>query len=80
MTIIGVAGRDDASEFNEWVDSRGVTAFDHIADADGSVWAEFGIRTQPAFVFINDDGTFENHNGSLGLDSLTDRVNALIAS
>ena len=80
MTVIGVAGRDDVSEFTSWVESREVAGFDHIADADGSVWAEFGVRSQPAFVFINDDGTVENHNGRLGVDPLTDRVNALIES
>lgn len=78
--MLGVAGRADASTFNEWVESRGVAAFDHIADDDGSVWGEFGIRTQPAFVFINDDGTFEAVNGRLGTDSLTERITALIES
>lgn len=75
-----MAGRAEADEFVSFVAERGVSSFEHIADGDGSVWAEFGVRSQPAFVFINDDGTVENHQGRLGLESLTDRVNSLIAS
>jgi len=78
--VIGVAGRDDLSVFQEWVVSNNVDGFDHISDVDGSIWGEFGIRSQPAFVFINDDGTVETHGGALGEGSLSERVNSLIAS
>jgi len=49
-------------------------------DVDGSVWREFGIRSQPAFAFMNDDGTVEAHQGKLGVEGLSERINALIAS
>ena len=77
--MIGVAGRDEAEVFQEWIEGREVTGFDHIADPDTVVWREFDVTTQPAFVFINDDGEVERHLGPLGLDSLTERVNDLIA-
>jgi len=80
VTVIGVAGRDDADTFEEWITGREVDGFDHIADPDIEVWREFGITTQPAFTFINNDGTSESHLGALGLESLTSRVEALIAS
>jgi len=57
-----------------------VGGFDHIADSDIEVWREFGITSQPAFAFLNDDGTVEVHKGALGLDTLTERVNTLIQS
>jgi len=54
-----------------------VGAFPHIVDESGDVWATYGVRTQPAFVFINDDGTSETHIGALGEAGLTERINAL---
>lgn len=80
VTVIGVAGRDDLEVFERWVASNNVDAFDHIADVDQVVWQEFGIRSQPAFAFINDDGVAETHVGKLGPESLSARVIQLIAS
>ena len=78
--MIGVAGRDEAATFQEWITSREVDGFEHIADPDITVWREFGITSQPAFVFINDDGTSESRIGAMGLEGLTARINELIAA
>ena len=80
VTVIGVAGRSGADTFQDWITSREVDGFEHIADPDVEVWREFRITTQPAFAFINDDGTVESRLGAMGLESLTARVNELIAS
>ena len=58
----------------------GVDTFPHAADIDGDVWEFYGIGSQPAFVFINDDGTFDTRLGSLDEDRLTERVEQLLAS
>ena len=78
--MIGVAGRAEGSEFKDWGTSRQVDAFDHITDPDGEVWREYGITGQPAFIFLNDDGTELGRTGALGLDGLTERVNELVAA
>ncbi len=78
VTIIGVAGRDDVATMQEWVIDREVGGFDHIADPDLKVWREYGITSQPAFAFINDDGTVESRIGAMGLEGLTARINELI--
>lgn len=44
------------------------------------IWAEFGVRSQPAFAFIDDSGEVEIHRGSLDEAELSERVDALIAS
>lgn len=56
-----------------------VDGFDHVSDVDGDVWLEYGVAGQPAFAFINDDGTVEMHLGGLGLDGIRERAEALIA-
>ena len=55
--IIGVASRDTIEQIEAFVADTGVDTFPHAADIDGDVWEFYGIGSQPAFVFINDDGT-----------------------
>ena len=78
--IIGVASRDSIEQMEAFVADTGVDTFPHVTDIDGDVWEFFGIGNQPAFVFINDDGTFDTRLGSLDEDGLTERVEQLLAS
>lgn len=80
VQFIGVSGRDELASMQAFVDDLGVGAFEHIADIDGDVWQRFGITGQPAFVFVNDDGTLDPHLGALGLDGIEARVEGLLAS
>ena len=78
--IIGVASRDTIEQIEAFVADTGVDTFPHAADIDGDVWEFYGIGSQPAFVVINDDGTFDTRLGSLDEDGLTERVEQLLAS
>jgi hypothetical protein len=78
--IIGVASRDTIEQIEAFVADTGVDTFPHAADIDGDVWEFYGIGSQPAFVFINDDGTFDTRLGSLDEDVLAERVEQLLAS
>ena len=80
MAVIGVAGRDDLDAIQGFIDDRGVTGFPHIADQSGEVWSAFDVRGQPAFVFINDDGTIAGEAGSLSEAGIVERLDALVAS
>ena len=80
VTILGVAGRDDLRDMEEFVAEYGIGGFEHVADEDVEIWKAYEITSQPAFVFINDDGTSETLIASLGLEGLTSRVEALAAS
>lgn len=80
VDIIGVAGRDDLSEVNGFINERGVSAFEHIYDESGDIWMEFGVRSQPAFVFIGVDGEAELVFGAQGEDSIGQRLDALLAA
>lgn len=51
--------------------------FVQIADFDQTIWAEWGVVSQPAFVFLDDTGEPEGHLGALGADELLKRVEAL---
>ncbi len=78
--MIGVAGRDDLDAIQSFIATRGVGEFQHIADESGDVWTEFEVRSQPAYVFINDDGTISDPTGTLSEDELRERLTALVES
>lgn len=77
MAIVGFAGRDDVGPMRDFVDRHGLGFFPHAVDADGSLWSAFGVRAQPAWVFIAADGTREVSYGSLSEDELTRKLEAL---
>ncbi len=72
-----MAGRADQGDIEEFISTLAVGAFPHTVDDDGTIWERFGIRSQPAFVFLNDDGTATLHNGGLGADGLADAIEQL---
>lgn len=79
-TIIGVASRDGIEQMEAFVAETGVDGFAHAADVDGDIWETYDIGSQPAWVFINDDGTFDARLGALGEDGLSERIDELLAS
>ncbi len=79
VNFVGVSGRDELAAMQDFVNGLGVDAFPHIADVDGVVWAEYGVTSQPAFVFIDDSGEAEVLVASLGQSGLTERVEALLS-
>lgn len=65
---------------NEFVDTFGIDNFTNLADESGDVWSAFGIAVQPAWAFINDDGSVDTRLGALGLGGITDAAQQLIDS
>ncbi|WP_436793032.1 hypothetical protein [Actinospongicola halichondriae] len=66
-----------------FIERHGVGSFDHVVDPEGSdasIWARFGIVTQPAWIFVNDDGTSKTLVGPLGEDGLNREIDALQAN
>lgn len=78
--MVGVSGRAELDAIQGFIDARGVSGFPHIADEAGDVWGAFDILSQPAFVFIDDDGTIAATTGSLGANGIAEQLDSLIAS
>lgn len=76
VNFVGVPGLASVEDFDAFVESTGTTDFDHVSDADGEIWERFGVTQQRTYIYINDDGTWEQ--GSYG--TLGQRVEELIAS
>lgn len=65
MQFIGIAGQDDAAAIADFVDEFGLGGFEHIADTRSEIWQAFGVNAQPAYVFINNDGTIARQIGAM---------------
>ena len=79
VAFVGVAGLGPVQDMRSFVDDYGVDAFPHVADLDGSVWQRFGVVQQPAYAFVDDDGSVQVVIGALGEDELADRLADLMA-
>lgn len=79
VRFLGVPGRGDVAEMRAFVTETGTGGLTHLVDADGSLWARFGVVVQPAFAFVGGDGTVQTHTGGLAADELRRRTAALLA-
>ena len=81
VQFVGIAGRSDdlasMDEFVEWTGTGGVT---HVVDLDGSIWEAFGVLLQPAFYFVNQDGTARKAGSGLTTADLLAEFETLISS
>lgn len=50
----------------------------NVTDTDNSIWERYGVVYQPAFAFINDDGTTEV--ARLPTGQLAERIEHLLAT
>jgi peroxiredoxin len=76
VEIIGVswAGSDKSMQAFE---ERHALTFPSLRDDDGSLFAQFGVVSQPAWVFVAADGTAETVQGALGEAALQAHLSAL---
>lgn len=72
VTFVGVASRGPQADMEAFVAETGTTEIAHIADLDGTIWAQFGVSAQPAFVFVDREGSATGWLGGLGQPLLTE--------
>ena len=64
VRVIGVAWNGSEESMQEFVTKHQLT-FANIKDNDGLVFAQFDVAYQPAWVFIQQDGTSESILGAM---------------
>jgi len=78
VEVIGVAGRGEVDAMEVFVEDTGTGALTHVVDDDGSIWAAYGVTSQPAFAFIDGDGVVTDVVvGAIGEDALVAQAQAL---
>ena len=80
VAFVGVSSRDELPAMQDFVATYGVEGFPHVADVRGDVWSAYSVVSQPAFAFIDDDGSVEVVAGATGEDGLRERVAELVAT
>jgi thiol-disulfide isomerase/thioredoxin len=79
VAFVGVAGRGEVPEMRRFADETKIGFFPQVVDADGAVWASFGVTSQPAFAFVRPDGTVQVVLGSLPQADLEAKAGELTA-
>lgn len=77
VTFVGMAGHDDDEAHRAFVTEHGLDGMVHLVDDDGSLWAQYGVGYQPAWVLVDDDGTTQLVAGGL-YEDLDARLRALV--
>ncbi|OBI49740.1 thiol:disulfide interchange protein [Mycobacterium kyorinense] len=77
VTFVGVAARAEESAMREFVDKYHVDGFTQLADTKSAVWTKFGVTQQPAYAFVQPDGSIDVVKGTMTESQLSERVSAL---
>lgn len=80
VPVVGMAGRDSTGPMRAFVERHGLGDLPHAVDDDGSLWARFGVRAQPAWVFVDRSGKTETVFGPLATPQLRARLDAIAGS
>ena len=74
VTFVGVSTRADVSAMANFASKYNLN-FTNLNDADGSIWAMFNVPWQPAYVFLNSDGSSTFVNNPVSAMSQQDPTN-----
>lgn len=78
VDVIGVAWAGTESDYADFVERHGLT-FPNISDTEGEVYARFGVPYQPAWVYLDTDGTSQVRRGSMNEVTALAELEALAA-
>lgn len=80
VPVVGMAGRDSTGPMRDFVDRHGLGFLAHAVDDDGSLWSSFGVRHQPAWVFIDKSGKTTLAFGPQSQSEIRKQLDAIAAS
>jgi thiol-disulfide isomerase/thioredoxin len=80
VQFVGVAGLGTVAEMRKFVADTNLGTFPHAVDADGRLWASFGVDEQPALSFITADGKVKTLQGLLSEAELNMYTERLVTS
>lgn len=80
VTFLGVPGLGSETDMRDFVSDTGTAEFTHAVDENGALWQRFGVVAQPAFAFVDTDGSVRVFGGSLDEAQLRRAADELLAS
>lgn len=79
ITFLGVPGLGSEGAMRDFVSDTGIGGLTHVVDQDGALWQRFGVVAQPAFAFVDRDGSVQVFGGSLDEAQLRKAADELLA-
>ncbi len=79
VTVLGVAWNGTTQAMSDFAARHGLT-FASVNDAEGKIFAQFGVPLQPAWAFIAQDGSMTIRLGAIDEASLETALQKLSAS
>ena len=76
VTVLGVAWAGDSGSYTDFVARHGLT-FPQIDDTAAEVFTRFGVPGQPAWVFIDGEGTVTRRLGAMSDEDLAATLDTL---
>lgn len=77
LILIGMAGRGDRDEYDEFIDRYGLAGIPQVPDSDNhELWLSFGVRGQPAWALVRADGSTEVVFGGFPSDLVEEAAGA----
>lgn len=70
---MGIAWQGTKAEVDSFIRRHGLT-FSNVLDSDGSIFASFGVASQPAWVFQDAEGKREVVAGALAPADVAERL------
>ncbi len=80
VTFVGIAGRGEVGPMRQFVADTGTGGFEHVSDVDGTLWQQFGVVSQPSFVFVDSSGQTTLVPSGLSADELRQMTKSLLSS
>jgi peroxiredoxin len=78
VEVIGVAWAGTESDYAAFIERHGLT-FPNISDTDGDVYTRYEVPYQPAWVYLDTDGTSRVRRGSMNEVTALAELEALAA-
>ena len=79
MTFLGVAWNGSRQSMQDFVDRHSLS-FPSLVDMEGDVFGRYNVPSQPAWVFIDDQGQVTRVLGSLNASTLQGYIDDLVTS
>ncbi|WP_062205065.1 redoxin domain-containing protein [Demequina salsinemoris] len=80
VALYGLPGKSALVDAEAFVATYDLGGFPHLFDVDGTLWANFGVASQPALIMIDDDGSIEVLAGATDADGIVAAAEELAQS
>lgn len=76
VSVVGVAWAGDNASYQSFVNRHGLT-FINLDDTSGNVYAKYKVPYQPAWMFIDAEGTVTRRIGAVSVEEVSELIQGM---